>query len=79
MKDNTFYKSEMDDGEWNVYIFNPSWTHEYFGKWGSEDNAGYINDYHHKDIFKRAVEIDGNEKHLSNLKQFAIKELFNGR
>lgn len=77
MKDNTFYKSEMDNGEWYIYIFNPSWTHEFFGKFGKGDDAGYINDYHHKDVFQRAVEIEGKEPFLSNLKQFAITELFN--
>jgi len=79
MKDNTFYRSEMDDGEWYVYIFNPSWTHEFMGKWGNTDYAGYINDYHHKAIFDSVEEIDGKESFLDNLKQFIIKELFNGR
>lgn len=79
MKNNIFYRSEMDNGEWHVYIFNPSWTHEFMGKWGSTDAARYINDYHHKEIFERAMEIDGKESVLNDLKQFIIKELFNER
>jgi len=51
MKFNTFYRSEMDGGKWYVYIFQPSWYHGHYGKWGSTDNAGFINSFHHKDVF----------------------------
>lgn len=79
MKDNTFYRSAMDGGEWYIYLFQPSWDHNTYGKFGKTDDAGYINSLHHKDVFERAEEISGKEPFLDNLKQFIIKELFNGK
>ena len=76
MKDNTFYRSEMDNGKWHVYLFKPSWDHNTYGKWGKTDNASHINSIHNRGIFKRAEEISGDEEFLDNLKWYAIKELF---
>ena len=72
MKNNLFYKIEMDKGKLNIYLFKPSFEDTLYGKYGNDDNPSCISPFTIRNDLNRVVLADSTEPYLDDLKWFIM-------